>query len=318
MNIKEKFDEFICGKYDTFTGYVPNKDRTIETMKNKLNEFEEGNEEKDYIKKIEEYIIANKSIHMKNIQLKFYKYLKEKYNKEVDTELENVKLNILPKERQIDILKNFHCKTTRKKLSKIYGVSERTIYEDLDSLEKGIVFMDTEIKVNFNNKKSEFEDTVHPIFLALNLTEVNLLMNFLPEILEEYKQNCYDSFKRKRINRVNTLINKMKIQLSDYAVGELNIDCKNIDKTMKFTSEKEFIKKDDNYLDYLLKAERKTRSFLINGIEYEGNINYDDDGYFIFTTDNEIIRINKDEDDIKYKKIKLIDDYEQIWKHTSE
>lgn len=310
MNIKEKFDEFICEKCDTLTGYVPNKDRTIETMKNKLNEFEEGDEEKDYIKRMEEYIIANKSIHMQYIQLKFYKYLKEKYNKEVDTRLKNEKINILPKERQIDILKNFHCEIKREELSKIYGVSERTIYEDLDSLEKGIVFMDTKIKVNFNARKSEFEDTVHPIFLALNLTEVNLLMNFLPEILKEYKQNCHDSFKRKRINRVNTLINRMKIQLSDYAVGELDINCKNIDKTMKYISEKEFIKNDDNYLDYLLKAERKTRSFLINGIEYEGKIDYDDDGYFISTTDNKKIRINKEEDDIKSKKIKLIDDYE--------
>lgn len=79
-------------------------------------------------------------------------------------------------ERQLSLLKALHKPCSIQELAEQYKVSERTIREDLGKLEneKSLYGQPIQIK-RIENRPIAYQSTVHPVFLALNLSEVYAL-----------------------------------------------------------------------------------------------------------------------------------------------
>lgn len=315
MNYFEKFDKYWDERGHYLT--IPNKGRILEKFKElyRLADENDGNPI-DYIYDvIEGYIINHKAYYMGQVQLDFYDYLLEKKeNLKNGSGLDIKKLELTPLERQIDILKNSHGIFKIAELTKLYNVDDKIIRKDIDAIENGLSFMKTLIKprVKYNGPRREYVDTVHPIFLALNLSEVNALMKFLPELLEKCKDRVENDVEKSELKLILGLITRMKIQLSDYAIEKLDIDIEYSHKELRFISEDETKDKHSD-LVYAIKAGKVIRKIIINSVdEYEGYIEFPDDAdktvckCIIRALDGKKIKVYKDD------TISLIDDYEKI------
>lgn len=296
MNYKELFEKF-WNKEMSFEN-IPNKERTFKRFK-KL--YENVENEFDIYDKIDTKIINHKSQNMKKIQLAFYKYLEENTNFKCESILKDRNLEMDTTERRIDILKNSHGEFNVTKLSEDYSKNYSTISDDLDKIGKGISFLDTFIKprIEVNGTKRTYEDTVHPIFLALNLTEVNTFLKILPELLEKVEPE--DTKQSQEIKLIKGIIERMQMQLSDYAQKKIGIKVDTKNKSLKFISEKELTENEEGKLCFLSKGMTGNKTITLNGIkEYYGRIIPYEKYYAIQDIKGEIIPIQKD-DNISYK-----------------
>ncbi len=78
--------------------------------------------------------------------------------------------------RRLAILKYLHedaAGKNQREIAEQFGIDEKTYREDMNTLMDGFHFMGTTIKIDGNNKtKSVYSSPVHPLFLALNTTQV--------------------------------------------------------------------------------------------------------------------------------------------------
>lgn len=258
----------------------------------------DSNPDKD-IDFVDKYIKDKKSTSMQKMHLKFCKYLEKVTNNKYFSSLENRNINITPIERRLDILKESHGYFKISEFAEKYDVDQSTINDDIKKIENGIKFMGTEINPTIicEKTKKRYEDTVHPVFLALNLTEVNTLMKILPEILNEIDSESLE--RKQQIKMINSIIERMKFQLSDYACKRIKIERKDI--KLKFISEKDIVENEDSKLCFLCKGMTNDCTITLNGInEYVGRIIKYEDYYAIETTNGEIVKIEK-EDNVSYK-----------------
>lgn len=100
--------------------------------------------------------------------------LKDKYGVKFDLNtFENFKIkdkNI----RLLKMLKYLHAGgKTRSEIAEDFGVSERTVADDLASLQDGFNFLGTEMKINkLSRGSNKYKSIIHPIFLAMNSSEI--------------------------------------------------------------------------------------------------------------------------------------------------
>ncbi len=308
MNYKEEFEKYWKKKGKRLA--IPNKTRIY----TKLRElYDEISTKYNIYDNIEEYIINHRAFEIRLVQLDFYDYLQNE--KEIDLK-SNSKLNSkecekllkrTPIERQLDLLKNTHKIFKISELEQLYNYSYKTIEKDIDNIKKGITFMGTQInpEVKDDGPRREYLDTVHPIFLALNLSEANALMKFLPKLLEKDLNETETLADRSEIKLILELIERMQIQLSDYAIKELDINIDYSHKELRFIPEKDMIKNNDE-LTYLMKARHTKRRITVKNITYEGYIDFPNDDQYkciIKTINGEEIKVLKDEN------ISIKDDY---------
>lgn len=138
-----------------------------------------------------------------------------KYNlKYEDNLFENFKVKY-KNERMLMILKYLHCREkSRSEISKDFGISERSISDYLVELQKGITFLDTNMKINkLEEGTSKYCSLNHPIFLSLNLEEIYLLKKGL-EFLSK------DSDNKEIYDKISNLIYE---QLSDATKQLINL-----------------------------------------------------------------------------------------------
>lgn len=127
-----------------------------------------------------------------------------------------------PFDRQMYILKSFHTgDKTSEQLADELWVSERTIREDLRQLEEGITVLGQRLKVERSGvlRNREMKNTIHPIFLSANLTQVVILLRGLEleardpayrEYAERLARNIWNElsdYARARIKKVSRLLN---------------------------------------------------------------------------------------------------------------
>ena len=90
---------------------------------------------------------------------------------------------LIPLNRRLNILKMLHGKELRTaEITEAYGVDDRTIRTDLETLRDGLEVMGTTVKIveqRSGHSNLSYKSTVHPIFLALNLSEVFALLKAL-------------------------------------------------------------------------------------------------------------------------------------------
>ena len=149
----------------------------------------------------EEYLIAND----------YFAFLNQKYKLQIqpfDRQLTSL-------ERQLSIAKDMHDFNKardfdRQEVAEKYLVSEKTIENDMKALREGISVMDQEIRlsdVQLRNRKVTAISTMHPLFLAQNLTQIICMLEGLRRMEDDWALQSYAR---------NTAVS-IWCQLSDYA-----------------------------------------------------------------------------------------------------
>ena len=76
-------------------------------------------------------------------------------------------------ERLLMILKHLHSgQKNRDQIAEQFGISRRTLDDDISTLKDGFEFLGTSMTVKEENDKTTYTSPVHPIFLALNSAEI--------------------------------------------------------------------------------------------------------------------------------------------------
>ncbi len=96
----------------------------------------------------------------------------------------------------------------REQIAHDFGISERTLADDLKNLLDGFLFLENTMKISvLERKKNTYHSLIHPIFLALNTSEIYALTVGL-------KILCQDTVFQ---DTLNTIADKIYKQLSEYA-----------------------------------------------------------------------------------------------------
>jgi len=80
-------------------------------------------------------------------------------------------------ERLLKMLKYLHSGAKkREQIAHDFGISERTLADDLKNLLDGFLFLENTMKISvLERKKNTYHSLIHPIFLALNTSEIYAL-----------------------------------------------------------------------------------------------------------------------------------------------
>ncbi|NLN84339.1 MAG: HTH domain-containing protein [Firmicutes bacterium] len=123
--------------------------------------------------------------------------------------------DLTPFERRIEILKVLQGKKMRiGELAEYFDFDERTLREDIKSLREGLNVLGTTVKIDSSHEGSQrhyYKSTVHPIFLALNLSELFALLKLLEVRSQKNNGEVYES-----------LFQKIYSQMTDYAEGRIS------------------------------------------------------------------------------------------------
>jgi len=182
----------------------------------------------------------------------------DKYQVNIPIEFPNTSLSDF--DRQMYIVKELHEKGRNiAYLEDKLWVSDRTIKEDIASLRNGISIMGQKIKVKGMVRKRgniEFESTVHPIFLALNLTQVVVVLQGLRHMTGDkaYKEyalrlsaNIWNELSDYARRRIKEVCEMLSMDLSWYE----ELDSLNNEELFFTESECSYEEGTGNVLDYL-------------------------------------------------------------------
>ena len=98
-----------------------------------------------------------------------------------------------PFERRIEIIKLLHGRKMRTGELAEHFVDDRTIRADIDSLRMGMDVLGVKIKIESKHEGSQkhcYISAVHPIMLALNLSELLALLKLLENSIIRLKKSC--------------------------------------------------------------------------------------------------------------------------------
>lgn len=190
--------------------------------------------------------------------LKFYDFLKDK-GIYVNSNLKNYRLyKNDATARKIDILKQIQKRVSKSELIERYHVKERTIRNDINLLKYGTKILGVNIKLDNNliieqegrNIYYRCRETAHPIFLLLNLTQINSFTNVLESLV---KNNYVFDYNNSTFKNV---IELMKNQLSENALEKLELNnIQNIEQ--HFVIEDEMISNNIGLIEKLIKTSQK-------------------------------------------------------------
>lgn len=219
----------------------------------------------------------------------FNRYLREHEYKEFDgAEVAGVMFFNSAEERHLSVLKIMHEPDNKTAIGRKAILSDDTIDDYLKDFKYGYKFFETDLKGEVvraeSKQKKTLRSTIHPIFLALNLSELNTLMLYLQ------KSN------NKEIKRVGNLI---YTQMTEYAKN-LCSEVKSFENIrLEYNSEYEHLV--SNAPAYLLKMNNMVVDFYYYNNDGEkifasGRVtDFDDAKYKILTTDDSVLWLEKDE-----------------------
>jgi hypothetical protein len=159
--------------------------------------------------------------------------------------------NYEPFERRIEIIKLLHGKKMRTgELAEHFGVDDRTIRADIDSLRIGMDVLGVKIRIESKHEGSQkhyYISTVHPIIMALNLSELFALLKLLENASSKNGGDVYKN-----------IFQGIYSQMTDYAESRIAGLLKNkYDKTEIInTLEEEAFRHKDYKLIFWLKSGR--------------------------------------------------------------
>jgi DNA-binding Lrp family transcriptional regulator len=258
----EDFDEFWKSSFK-YNG-LKNSERLHKNLANKIDELQ------DTIK-LDDYVCSVKTgkESTRQIVIKFYEYL-EKCNRRPQSCLYEKRFYDLPVERQLEIAKFLHTPKSPREIQERFDINEATTRKDLRELEEGITVLGSTIKIEKKKqgRKYFYHTTLHPVFLPLNLTETYALTVYLERVIKDTDANSHI---------IRDISNRVKAQLSDYALGRLFPD-DNI-KMIRgikndYYNDKLMASQREHFPSYLMKSGQEFK-FFWNEKEHAGRICYD-------------------------------------------
>jgi len=257
MAIKELFNNYNKKvKYDV----TESEKRHLKNLKSIINDLSEKKDLQEEIDDLEETIttITSNKYGCVNSYYKFLKYLKDNGYKNLKS---NLAKNYETVTRRLELIKFLQTPKTREQILDEFLINSRTLDGDFSSLEKGIEFCGTKLEIKLSQYERQGRRTVdnekyssscNPIGLPLNMTELYLLTNVVPNQIEN------EDVKR----LYNNVIRKIYPQLSKHALALMNIeDCF---ASNKFEFEYEQLVNDAfNQLMYFMKRESDKECIII-------------------------------------------------------
>lgn len=259
MNIGKLFCEYwnVRGRYKS---EARNLERFRMSLQDKMNGFTRLEEIDWYVSSL-----RTRKESTRLIMVDFFDYLREKKNIEFESGLNDRRYYDYPFERQLEIAKYLHEKHTPGEIRNKFDIDERTIRADLAALENGITVLGAEIRITRSRRGNEmyYKSTMHPVFLPLNLTEVYALTTYLDRI-EDDDPNA---------PAVRSIANRIRGQLSDYAVNIISGGDEALKEENKYMNEEEMVRNGDHTLSYLIKSQTPFE-FMHNGKIYFGKVQH--------------------------------------------
>ncbi len=265
MKYAEEFRKFVDVRKRN-----PDRNCTLDDKKKLYEELEKllkdyDDEGSEY--KIDLYFSTNKN-QKRSAQLimqEFNDYLEKHDLEPFDgiPDLYSFRFHDTDTERKLVLLKELHNTSSVKSLADKMKLSPRTIRSYINEFENGFEFLNTkiEVQVQRTSRKDYCLSTAHPIFMALNSTELHHLMTYLDKSSDPI------------VRHIGDLVYS---QMSDYAKKYI---CPNMEDKFKtgvsdFIDEYEAMDNRDNEytIGYLLKATYRGDSMSFP-FEY-----WDDDG----------------------------------------
>lgn len=211
MNIKEEFNEFYkSARYKDNKEYFTKLCEIIKSMENpSLYEIE------DYIRGVRS--TKTRFIYAYN---DFIKHLKAK-GFDVSSGLPK---NYDTQTRRLELIKFLQTPRTREDILNEFLINERTFNTDKKELENGIEVCGVRLKVKISTYNRNGNNTVddekyvcscHPIFIALNATELYLLSKVIPDAIK-------DNYELSKA--YSEILEKIYPQLTDYALKMIDVE----------------------------------------------------------------------------------------------
>ena len=200
----------------------------------------------------------------RRITVDFINYLSKKTGQTLITELSEKRFFDSVLERRLEIAKYLHEPHTPKEIQEHFDISEETCKKDLKALRDGLEAFGTTIELEQKNsgRKRYYKATVHPVFLALNLTEAYAMTAYLQRCLKRNDPNSMV---------VQSIIDRIKAQLSDYAWEKLYKTKRPEELENYYLSDDTLAERRESVRMYLEKSGRLC-SFYFNGKLYRGKI----------------------------------------------
>ncbi len=121
--------------------------------------------------------------------------------------------NLEPAQRALKIIKLLHEKEMRTgELAEYFQVDERTIRSDIDKLRMGMDFFGTKIKAESRHpgsQKHHHISTIHPLMLALNLSELLMLLKLLEANFAGNGGDIYESIFKQVYGQITNYAEEM-------------------------------------------------------------------------------------------------------------
>lgn len=301
----EQFNDF--WKYNSSLLEIPNAERFHDNFVDYIKEHIEDEETIDE-GTIDRYVhnVPQGKESTRKIIVAFYDYLNNRLNKgRPVSDLYDIHFYDNPVERQLEIAKYLHDPHSAEEIANQFGISERTVRDDIQALEEGITIFDATIKVRRiqSGHRKVFQSTIHPIFLPLNLTEVYAVTRYLDDILPKNDPLA---------ETARGVIQRIVDQLSPYALEILNLqrtpDYSNHPGSLsnRYVPDDEYLKKKKNHIYmYLLKSGRECPLRWKEKI-YVGKLKKSSEGLHIITNKGEVLDADLNDveflfDEIEYK-----------------
>lgn len=190
----------------------------------------------------------------------FNRYLRDQGKKEFDASgIAGVKFYNSSEERHLVVMREMHEPLTSAEIGEKTKLDADTIREYIKDFENGFSFLGTDMTGNIRSekRKKRFRSTIHPVFLALNASELNMLMLYLQQS------------ENKEIMRIGNLIYS---QMTNYA---REVICPKVTKfkDIELSYSDEYDNLQENAVGFLLKMGREPVNFYF--IDDNGNKVFD-------------------------------------------
>ena len=171
----------------------------------------------DIMDSIQKSRISKEKLHYVNSRYIEFMNKNYFYDKPKSEQIKELPPHYSDLERRILIAKKMHSEFNLSEIAREFLVSERTIQNDLESLNNGEVsIFNQQLKIEYKKRRNghiEMESKAHPLFLVENLTQIIAILNGLglvsrrdPEIREYAEKTAVSIWKQLSDNAKNRIL----------------------------------------------------------------------------------------------------------------
>ena len=166
-----------------------------------------------------------------------------------------------------------------------FGMSVNAIQSRIHALEDGKDILGHRVQIHIAGRgQSAYDNTIHPIFLTLNLQEVFLMTVRLKQV---FSGTTFEKL-------ADGIVGDIYSQLSDYAKDILQPHTAGLGLEAQDTQKPTAYRPEQMDIVYYLKSGDPCRLFTLDGTEYSGRVECRDNDFFLLTSSGNCIPIPDD------------------------